>query len=114
MPQSPTSENCPVADQSQARPKPDETGHPRLLRVTCPQGHKLDAPCVLHGQDVVCPYCGDRFLFSYERSEEFQQEHTAPEDSSRPARSDWLSWVALSATVAITGAIVLQWISRWH
>jgi hypothetical protein len=61
---------------------------------------------------VVCPYCGDRFLFSYERSEEYQREHALVPQPDRPGRSAWLDWLVLTVTVAIVGLAALQWFAH--
>jgi len=113
MPESQSLNRLPTAGEGEPERRPDDdAGRPRLLRVACPQGHKLDAPCVLDGQDVVCPYCGERFLFSYERSEEYAHESDPPAARDCRSRSPWLDWLALTATIAVVGALVLQWLAR--
>ena len=92
----------------------DVKAMPRLLRVSCPQGHTLDAPCILDGQEVVCPYCGVRFLFSYAQSEEYRREHGKPAPDNRRTSRFWLDWAALTVTVTVAGVLLLEWLDHAH
>ncbi len=95
------------AGRDEHAPAPADSGQPRVLHVTCPDGHRLEAPCILNGQDVVCPYCGIRFLFRYEDSDEFQQD-SGPHPSAsrrRRRRRAALAWTVLGvAALVVLGA----------
>jgi len=92
-------------------------GRPRLLHVKCPQGHRLEAPCVLDGQDVVCPYCGERFPFAYSESDEFQQEdRRASKTPNQPTGHGgvrWQEWAVVALVMAGVGVVVHQVLIRW-
>ncbi len=110
MSQSPAPTDRTSADWGGSAPDTtgDLDGQPRLLRVTCPRGHTLDAPCTLDGQDVVCPYCGSRFLFSYEKSEQYQRERPLFGAGDGPARKSWIDWFTVAATATILGTIAFE------
>jgi len=110
MSQSPTSSDGTAADWggSAADIGGDLVGQPRLLRVTCPRGHTLDAPCTLDGQQVVCPYCGSRFLFSYEKSEQYQHERPPGATEGPRARRAWIDWFTVAAVAVIIGTVAFE------
>jgi hypothetical protein len=83
-------------------------GQPRLLHVACPEGHKLDAPCTLDGQEVVCPYCSTTFLFSYQDSDEYLAEHSGWQPGPSRRKTGVAGWF----TVAV-GAAVLALAARY-
>jgi hypothetical protein len=62
----------------------------------------------LNEQEVVCPYCGDRFLFLYEDSDEYQLEKHQQPDAHAPAGCRWLNWAAVAAVVAMVGFVALR------
>lgn len=103
--QEPPVETGPRASEAAAAPA--SAGQPRVLHVNCPDGHRLEAPCILNGQDVVCPYCGIRFLFRYEDSEEFQRDigQHLPASQRHRRRRIALAWIALSITALVVLAI---------
>ena len=86
---------------------PDEAAKPRVLHVTCPDGHRLEAPCVLGGQDVVCPYCAKRFPFRYEDSEEYRTDRDSSKPQQRPAAPPWIAWTVLAGAAAT--ALLAAW-----
>jgi hypothetical protein len=81
---------------------------PRSLHVTCPQGHRLEAPCVLDGRDVVCPYCSDRFLFCYEESEEYERDKDGYQEPQKTPPCWWLPWAAVAALTTLVGVAALR------
>jgi len=92
-------------------------GRPRLLHVKCPQGHRLEAPCVLDGQDVVCPYCSSRFPFAYSESDEFRQERRRASNPSNQSaghqRVRWQEWAVVALVIASVVVVVHQLLIRW-
>ena len=110
MSQSPPPTDRTAADWGGSAPDAtgDLDGQPRLLRVSCPRGHTLDAPCTLDGQDVVCPYCGARFLFSYRKSEQYQRERPLFGTGDEPAGKSRVDWFTMAATAVILGTVALE------
>jgi hypothetical protein len=111
MSQSPTSHDRTAADwggESAANIGGDLVGRPRLLRVSCPRGHTLDAPCTLDGQQVVCPYCGSRFLFSYEKSEQYRHERPLDVTEGPRERRSWIDWFTVAAIAVIIATVAFR------
>lgn len=107
----------PSASAAAADPPRPPEGRPRLLHVRCPQGHRLEAPCTLDGQDVVCPYCSERFPFSYENSDEFEADRQrvpeADERTHSTGRATWREWALIALIMASLGVVVHQAFSHW-
>ena len=104
----------PVADLP---PETIPEGRPRLLHMKCPQGHRLEAPCTLDGQDVVCPYCSERFPFTYRDSDEFGQDSRQVSkplgDTAGHGQARWQEWFLVALVMAGAGAAVHQALVRW-
>jgi len=54
-------------------PEIEEEQPPELLRIPCPNGHELETPREMLGEDVLCPTCGRQFTPYYEDSVECRE-----------------------------------------
>ena len=79
-----------------------------LLHVPCPEGHILETPREMLGQDAMCPFCQRQFRLRFEDSREYRQER----DERRERREQklgkaWLNWSIAAAVVVVLGLIFL-------
>jgi hypothetical protein len=91
---------------SEGQPPAAEKQQPRIVRIACPQGHELQTPMDMIGQEVLCPFCNSQFLLLYENSVEFKEEQaelkrTREERLNRTA----LQWAIVTAVVVVLGII---------
>lgn len=97
-------------DNSDGSLSSEASAAPRFLHVTCPQGHRVDALCTLHGQDVLCPFCGERFPCDYELSDEYRADRKKCRSSNDGSGSSARRWTGIGAAVLATllGLVVLR------
>jgi hypothetical protein len=91
-----------------APPAEPEKKEPRIVRIPCPQGHELQTPMEMIGQDVLCPFCSTQFHLKYEDSIEFKQEQAElqrrrEEHLNRTA----LKWAIIAAVVVVLGILTM-------
>jgi len=85
----------------------------RLLHIPCPEGHVLETPRDMLGQDAMCPFCQRQFRLRFEDSREYRQEK-----AERQARRDqkigkaWMNWSIAAAVAVVLGLILLFAITR--
>lgn len=84
-------------------PPPQEKQEPRNVRIPCPQGHELQTPMDMVGQEVLCPICGTQFHLRYEDSIEYKEEQA----ELRRRRAENLNQTALKWSIGTAVAIVL-------
>ena len=82
--------------------------HRDLLHIPCPNGHILETPRDMLGQDAMCPYCQRQFRLRFEDSREYHQER----DERRQRREQklgkaWMNWAIAAAVVVVLGLIFL-------
>lgn len=90
---------APPAEQ----PSPPQQ-EPRLLHIPCPQGHELETPEDMLGQDVLCPLCQSQFYLRQEDSVEYQRERA----EARRRREEQfnravLKWAIVTLVVVVVG-----------
>ncbi|HEV3022116.1 MAG TPA: hypothetical protein VGX76_06600, partial [Pirellulales bacterium] len=98
-----------------AEPPPDEPAppsekqEPRIVRIACPQGHELQTPMDMIGQEVLCPFCNAQFVLLYENSVEFKEEQAELERlrEERLNRTA-LQWAIIAALVVVLGIISMM------
>ncbi|HUT09859.1 MAG TPA: hypothetical protein VMY42_05150 [Thermoguttaceae bacterium] len=79
-----------------------------LLHIPCPQGHVLETPRDMLGQDAMCPFCERQFRLRFEDSREYRQEN-----AERRALRDqkigkaWMNWSIAAAVAVVLGLILL-------
>lgn len=81
---------------------------PKLLHIPCPQGHVLETPEEMVGQDALCPFCNLQFRLRYDDSLEHRREKEE-EEARRQQRAAkaWLNWSIAAAVVVLLGVILL-------
>ncbi|MFW5692914.1 MAG: hypothetical protein ACOCWL_01730 [Thermoguttaceae bacterium] len=85
---------------------------PKTLHIPCPNGHVLETPEDMVGQDALCPFCNAQFRLRYDDSLEHRRERELEEErrQARAARA-WLNWSIVTAAIVILGVILLFAIS---
>ncbi len=78
---------------------------PDIVHIPCPNGHELETPLEMIGQQVLCPHCGVQFKLKHENSVEYRREREIIEQ--RAARL-WFNW-AIAAAVLV-GILLLAMI----
>ena len=79
-----------------------------IVHVVCPNGHQLETPREMLGQEALCPFCQVRFRLRLEDSVEYREEK-AKERKRREIRASqlWLRWAIAAAVVVVLGLILL-------
>lgn len=85
-----------------------EPQQPRLLHIPCPQGHELETPEEMLGQDVICPLCGEQYNLQYKNSIEFKREQEAERERRERRESEvWFTRAIIAAAVVLLGLAIL-------
>lgn len=83
-----------------------ESVEPQMLHIPCPDGHELETPPEMVGQDVLCPYCGVQFNLRYKDSVEYKRERAAElERKEQKAGKLWFQWAIIAAIVVLGGLV---------
>lgn len=78
----------------------DSAAEPAVLHIPCPNGHELESPLDMLGQEVLCPHCGVQFLLRREDS----REHRAALDRKYERRGKlWFQWAVAAVVVVMLG-----------
>ena len=79
-----------------------------LVHVICPNGHQLETPREMLGEEALCPFCQAQFRLRLEDSIEYR-EQKAKERARREARAGqlWMRWAIAAAVVVVFGLILL-------
>jgi hypothetical protein len=82
-----------------------------LYHVPCPNGHELETPRDMFGQDVLCPHCNVQFTLRESDSVEYRRQRDAQLAARDAARAKlWLNWaiaIAILVGLALVGMIVV-------
>ena len=84
-----------------------DLGRAKTLHIPCPNGHLLDAPIEMLGQDVLCPHCEVQFRLLEMNSLEYRERQTAAREHAEAIEDYavgevWLKWaIAVSLFVAL-------------
>jgi hypothetical protein len=94
---------------------PDLLGHggggsvgdePRILHIPCPNGHELETPDDMIGQDVLCPHCGVQFQLRESDSVESKRRRSAEMERIRQRQASlWLNWAIVIAVMVVLGIV---------
>lgn len=82
-----------------------EPGEVGCVHIPCPNGHELETPYDMLGQEVLCPHCGAQFRLRNEDSREYQEKQ-AKRDYERGKA--WFNWAIMAAIVIGGGLLVLM------
>jgi len=98
--------------QPPAKPaEPPKPAEPQIFHIPCPNGHVLESPDNILGQQVLCPYCNVQFELRQEDSQEFQAEQSAARRRrEEEINEQWVEWSILAAVgVGVMFAVMLVW-----
>lgn len=92
---------APPPEQLAAPPEPEPAPEPKIFRIACPQGHELQTPSDMLGQQALCPYCNAQFELKYENSVEYREEQeAAARRRVQELNKFWLTW-AIRASIGV-------------
>lgn len=88
-----------------AAPEPEEE---ELLHIPCPNGHELETPRDMLGQDVLCPHCQVQFQLRERDSVEFKarRERQLKIKEEKEGQA-WLNFAIVAAVIVVLGLIAL-------
>lgn len=75
-----------------------------LVHIPCPNGHQLETPLDMIGQEVLCPHCGIQFLLRNEDSIEYHQQQ---EELEQRRAQFWFNWAIAASVVIGIGLITM-------
>jgi len=79
-----------------------------VVHIPCPNGHELETPREMIGQDVMCPHCQAEFRLSMKNSVEYKRQKEEKLDRrERQLGKTWLYWAIAMAVVVVSGIIGL-------
>lgn len=83
-----------------------EPEEPRLLHIPCPNGHELETPEDMLGQDVLCPHCSVQFKLRERDSIEFRRKREAElERIHRRQAKNWMNWAIALGVIVVLGVL---------
>jgi hypothetical protein len=90
-----------------AEPVPEKQ-EPRIVRIPCPQGHELQTPMDMIGQDVLCPFCSTQFHLKFEDSVEYKEEQAKlKQRREEQLNQAALKWSIIAAVVVVVGILAM-------
>jgi hypothetical protein len=79
-----------------------------MVHVVCPNGHVLETPREMLGQDAMCPYCQATFRLRFEDTEEYRREREAQRERHElKLGKAWMNWAIAIGVVVVMGVILL-------
>lgn len=79
-----------------------------FAHIPCPNGHELDTPRDMLGQEVLCPHCGEQFLLREKDSVEYKQKQQRETEAKERKRGQfWLNWAIAFAVLVLVGLVIL-------
>jgi hypothetical protein len=87
---------------------------PQMLHIPCPNGHELETPPEMLGEEVICPHCGKQFTLREKDSLEFKRKKREQQEK-QDIRSgkNWLTWSVIIAVAVLLGLIVMIAVGTW-
>lgn len=79
-----------------------------VVHVICPNGHQLETPRDMLGQEAMCPFCQSQFRLRFEDSVEGREEKARrrAKQEEKLAKA-WLNWTIGIAFVVVVGVITM-------
>lgn len=88
---------------------------PRVLHIPCPNGHELDTPQEMLGQEVLCPQCGVQFELREKDSVEYKESLIAERDRrDRQVGKMWLNSAIVIGVIIVLALIIMLFAGQWH
>ena len=99
----------PAATQAPQFPAPGTApAEPQMLHIPCPNGHELETPPDMIGQEVLCPHCGVQFRLREKDSLEHKRRRAAEQERKmRRLSNAWFNWSVVVAVLVAIGLIIL-------
>lgn len=83
-------------------PEPQPAPDAELLHIPCPNGHELETPRDMLGQDVLCPFCNIQFRLREKDSVEFKRKRKEElERKERRQGKAWFNWAIIAAVLVL-------------
>ena len=115
-PPSPPPAPAPEPPPPEPPAEPAAPPEPQIVRIPCPNGHVLETPSDMFGQQALCPYCNVQFELNYEDSEEYKQgkaeERHKREEAFNQKLVKYSFYAAGFVVVMLIGMIAWQVFSR--
>jgi hypothetical protein len=103
----------PPPPEPEPAPEPAAThdlSAPQIVRIPCPNGHLLETPSDMFGQQALCPYCNVQFELRYEDSEEYRaqvaEERRLKEEAFSKKMVQWSLYAAGFVVVMLIGMVL--------
>lgn len=85
---------------------------PKVFHIPCPNGHELEVPPEMIGQDVMCPHCSVQFLLRERDSVEAKRrKQEQMELKDYKAGKTWLMWAVIFGVLVLIGLAIMIGIS---
>lgn len=98
--------------EAPAEEAPAEPAEEELIHIPCPNGHELETPKDMVGQDVMCPHCEVQFRLKFEDSIEYKEkrrkEHEHREHIWGKRALQWAIVAAVLVVLSLVGMIVFK------
>ena len=88
-----------------------EPNSPEFLHIACPNGHELESPRDMLGQDVLCPHCRSQFRLHVADSREHREER---EQLEHERGQFWIRGAITAAVLIGGGVLVLLLMAVWR
>jgi hypothetical protein len=88
-----------------------EPSSPEFLHIPCPNGHELESPRDMLGQDVLCPHCRSQFRLHVADSREHREER---EQLEHERGLFWMRGAITAAVLIGGGVLVLLLMAVWR
>jgi hypothetical protein len=85
-------------------PLPPEDIAPGVVHIPCPNGHELETPIEMIGEEVLCPHCGVQFKLRNEDSKEY---HVQQESLEQRRAQFWLNWAIAASVIVGLGLLTM-------
>jgi hypothetical protein len=76
----------------------------KLVHLFCPNGHELETPVDMLGQDALCPHCQAQFRLRMRDTTEYKEEQLRKEQEFN---RKWLRWAIVTAVVIGLGLVAM-------
>jgi hypothetical protein len=90
--------------------EPEVPPAPKIVRIPCPNGHVLETPSDMFGQQALCPYCNVQFELRFEDSQEYKLQQSEvkrkKEDDFNAALLKWSIRIAIFVGVMFVLMII--------
>ena len=85
---------------------PDSRQH--VIHIACPNGHELETPREMIGEEALCSHCGAQFRVRFEDSREFRRERERQRERKElQLGRTWMHWAIAVAVAVILGLTIL-------